>query len=49
MVIAEAVPWPVADLRVDWADDPVGELAGLWRLWQPQAQAYVGRALRPSC
>jgi uncharacterized Ntn-hydrolase superfamily protein len=48
MVIAEAVPWPVTDLRVDWHDDPVGQLAGLWRLWQPQAAAYVGRALRPS-
>jgi len=47
MVIAEAVPWPVTDLRVDWDDDPVEALAGLWQLWQPQAQAYVGRALRP--
>jgi uncharacterized Ntn-hydrolase superfamily protein len=48
MVIAEAVPWPVTDLRVDWHDDPVGQLAGLWQRWQPQAAAYVGRALRPS-
>jgi uncharacterized Ntn-hydrolase superfamily protein len=47
MVIAESAPWPVTDLRVDWHDDPVGELAGLWPLWQPQAEAYVGRALRP--
>jgi uncharacterized Ntn-hydrolase superfamily protein len=47
LVIAEAVPWPVTDLRVDWHDDPVGQLAGLWPLWQPQAAAYVGRALRP--
>jgi len=48
MVIAEAVPWPVTDLRVDWHDDPAGQLTGLWQLWQPQAAAYVGRALRPS-
>jgi uncharacterized Ntn-hydrolase superfamily protein len=47
MVIAESVPWPVTDLRVDWHDDPVGELASLWQLWQPQAEAYIGRALRP--
>jgi uncharacterized Ntn-hydrolase superfamily protein len=47
MVIAEAVPWPVTDLRVDWHDDPVGELAGLWQRWQPQARAYIDRALRP--
>ena len=48
MVIAESVPWPVTDLRVDWHDDPVGQLAGLWQIWQPQAESYVRRALRPS-
>jgi uncharacterized Ntn-hydrolase superfamily protein len=48
MVIAESEPWPVTDLRVDWHDDPVGQLAGLWQLWQPQAASYISRALRPS-
>jgi uncharacterized Ntn-hydrolase superfamily protein len=48
MLIAESQPWPVTDLRVDWHDDPVGQLAGLWQLWQPQAAAYIVRALRPS-
>ena len=48
MVIAEAVPWPVTDLRVDWHDDPVGQLGGLWLIWQPQAASYIGRALRPA-
>jgi uncharacterized Ntn-hydrolase superfamily protein len=48
MVIAESEPWPVTDLRVDWHDDPVGQLAGLWQIWQPQAASYVSRALRPS-
>jgi len=48
MVIAGSVPWPVTDLRVDWHDDPVGQLAGLWPRWQPQAESYVRRALRPS-
>jgi uncharacterized Ntn-hydrolase superfamily protein len=48
MVIAEWVPWPVTDLRVDWHDDPVGQLAGLWQIWQPQAESYVRRALCPS-
>jgi uncharacterized Ntn-hydrolase superfamily protein len=48
LVIAESVPWPVTDLRVDWHEDPVGQLTGLWRIWQPQAESYIGRALRPS-
>jgi uncharacterized Ntn-hydrolase superfamily protein len=47
LVIAESAPWPVTDLRVDWHDDPVGELAGLWQRWRPQADAYVQRALHP--
>jgi uncharacterized Ntn-hydrolase superfamily protein len=48
LLIAAAVPWPVSDLRVDWADDPVGDLAALWELWKPQADGYVTRALEPS-
>jgi uncharacterized Ntn-hydrolase superfamily protein len=48
LIIAKSVPWPVTDLRVDWDDDPVGQLAGLWRRWQPQAESYIDRALRPS-
>jgi uncharacterized Ntn-hydrolase superfamily protein len=48
MVIAESAPWPVTDLRVDWHDDPVGQLASLWQIWQPQAASYITRALRPS-
>jgi uncharacterized Ntn-hydrolase superfamily protein len=47
MLLADKVPWPVADLRVDWHDDPIGELARLWALWQPQLEGYVTRALDP--
>lgn len=47
MLLVDKVPWPVADLRVDWHDDPVGELARLWVLWKPQLAAYVTRALDP--
>jgi uncharacterized Ntn-hydrolase superfamily protein len=48
MIIADSVPWPVTDLRVDWHHDPVEELAALWQRWQPQAASYVQRALHPS-
>ena len=47
LVVAD-VPWPVTDLRVDWSDDPVGDLAALWRLWRPQAASYRQRALDPA-
>jgi uncharacterized Ntn-hydrolase superfamily protein len=47
LLIAEREPWPVADLRVDWHDAPVQELARLWALWKPQMADYVTRALDP--
>jgi uncharacterized Ntn-hydrolase superfamily protein len=47
LLVAGSVPWPVADLRVDWHHDPVGELWGLWELWEPQLDDYVTRALDP--
>jgi uncharacterized Ntn-hydrolase superfamily protein len=48
MLVVDAVAWPVADLRVDWHDEPIHELAALWRLWQPQLDAYVSRAIDPT-
>ena len=49
MLLVREVSWPVADLRVDWHEtDPIGELAKLWELWQPQMEAYVTRALNPA-
>lgn len=47
LLVAGRVPWPIADLRVDWSNDPVGDLAALWRIWKPQEDDYVTRALDP--
>jgi uncharacterized Ntn-hydrolase superfamily protein len=47
--LAGDVPWPIADLRVDWHEtDPVGELAKLWAIYVPQLDDYVIRALDPT-
>lgn len=46
LVIGDA-PWPVTDLRVDFHDDPIGELERLWQLWEPQANDYITRGLDP--
>lgn len=48
LLLAGSVAWPVADLRVDWHDEPIEELARLWELWKPQMDAYVTRALDPA-
>ena len=47
LLIAADVPWPVVDLRVDWSDDPIADLARLWTIWAPQRDDYVIRALDP--
>jgi len=49
MLLVRSEAWPIADLRVDWADaDPIGELARLWERWKGEMDAYVSRALNPS-
>ena len=46
--VADRLCWPVVDLRVDWSDAPIGDLAALWTRYRPQMQAYVDRAEDPS-
>ncbi|WP_422746253.1 DUF1028 domain-containing protein [Mycobacterium sp. WMMD1722] len=46
--VTEDVPWPVTDLRVDWHDDPIGELQRLWEVWEPQKADYRIRGLDPT-
>jgi uncharacterized Ntn-hydrolase superfamily protein len=48
LLVVDEVAWPVTDLRVDWHDDPVSELARLWSVWQPLEADYVQRALDPA-
>lgn len=40
--------WRDTDLRVDWHDDPVAELARLLEVWLPQREDYVVRGLNPA-
>ena len=39
--------WRITDLRVDWSEAPIDELARLVDVWLPQRDDYVTRALRP--
>lgn len=49
MLLVRKEAWPIADLRVDWADnDPIQQLADLWDRWKGEMEAYVSRALNPS-
>jgi uncharacterized Ntn-hydrolase superfamily protein len=48
LLVADAIDWPVTDLRVDWAEEPIAELARLWEVWAPQRDDYLTRALDPA-
>jgi uncharacterized Ntn-hydrolase superfamily protein len=48
LLVADREAWPVVDLRVDWHDRPVDELAAVWEVWKPQMTEYVTRALDPA-
>lgn len=49
LLLVRDVPWPIADLRVDWSrDNPIVELASLWALYAPQIEDYVRRAIDPA-
>lgn len=48
LLVVDKVPWPLADLRVDWDDDPIARLEALWAIYSPQIDAYVDRALAPA-
>ncbi len=48
MKLVDQVDWPIADLRVDWSDAPLADLARLWAVFEPQMDAYVTRALNPT-
>jgi uncharacterized Ntn-hydrolase superfamily protein len=48
LVVVRNLSWPIIDLRVDWHDDPIGQLQFLWTVYAPQAEDYVVRALDPT-
>lgn len=48
LVVVEDVAWPVTDLRVDFADDPLADLDALWDIWHPQKNDYRVRGVDPT-
>ena len=48
VIVATDVSWPTTNLRVDWDENPIAKLRELYKVWAPQAQDYVTRALNPN-
>lgn len=46
--LADRLSWPLVDLRIDWAEDPIGMLRQAWNTYAPQMAAYVQRAEDPT-
>nr|WP_041328224.1 DUF1028 domain-containing protein [Rubrobacter xylanophilus] len=47
LIVYTDTPFPYVDLRVDYSDDPLGDLKRLWEVYGPQAENYKTRALAP--
>jgi len=48
LLVAGENAWPLVDLRVDWSEDPLGDLRDLWVRYEPQMNDYLDRALNPA-
>ncbi|GAA1602369.1 DUF1028 domain-containing protein [Leucobacter chromiireducens] len=48
LAVVRDAGWRITDLRVDWSDDPVGELRAALTEWLPQRDDYVSRGLNPA-
>jgi uncharacterized Ntn-hydrolase superfamily protein len=46
--LADRLSWPLVDLRIDWAENPIGMLRAAWDVYAPQMAAYVQRAEDPT-
>ena len=47
LLLGGEVSWPLAELRIDWDDDPIGKMFTGWEIYEPQIDDYVTRALHP--
>jgi uncharacterized Ntn-hydrolase superfamily protein len=46
-VARPGVPLAPVDLRVDFSETPIAELARLWPLWRPMVDGYITRCVDP--
>ena len=47
LVYIPRTPFAYVDLRVDYSEDPLGDLKQLWSIYKPQAENYKVRAIEP--
>ena len=47
MLLGGAPSWPLAELRIDWDEDPIAKMLAGWEVYEPQIDDYVTRAYNP--
>ena len=47
MLLGGDPSWPLAELRIDWDEDPIGKMLAGWDIYEPQIVDYVTRAYQP--
>ena len=48
MVMDKDIQWPIIDLRLDWSENPIHDLETAWRVYEPQMNDYIARAVDPT-
>jgi uncharacterized Ntn-hydrolase superfamily protein len=48
LLIGSEPGWPLAELRIDWSDEPLAAMHDGWAVYEPQIDAYVMRAYNPA-
>ena len=48
LLVVDKAAWPIVDLRVDWSDTPIEDLQQLWKIYEPQLDDYIVRAINPT-
>jgi len=47
LLIGGSPTWPLAELRIDWDDDPITKMLAGWEVYEPQIDDYITRAYNP--
>ena len=48
LLIGGEPSWPLAELRIDWDEDPMARMIEGWGVYRPQVDDYVTRAYDPA-
>jgi uncharacterized Ntn-hydrolase superfamily protein len=48
LLIGADLSWPIAELRIDWDEDPISKMTAGWAVYEPQIDDYITRAFDPS-